>query len=65
MVSNSFNLVFTIFGDFGEMAENIRVYVEYVIFILMDKCMMMMLFVVKFVVVMLEMMVVICWCKEL
>ena len=47
------------------MAENIRVYVEYVIFILMDKCMMMMLFVVKFVVVMLEMMVVICWCKEL
>ena len=34
------------------------------ILILMDKCMMMVLFVVKFVVVMLEMMVVMFWCKE-
>ena len=33
------------------------------ILILMDKCMMMVLFVVKFVVVMLEMMVVMFWCK--
>ena len=37
---------------------------EYVILILMDKCMMMVLFVVEFVVVMLEMMVAMFWCKE-
>ena len=46
------------------MAENIRVLGDFVILILVDKCMMMMLFVVKFVVVMLGMMVVIFWCKE-
>ena len=42
-----------------------RVLCGVVILILMYKWVIMMLFVVKFVVVMLEMMVVIFWCKEL
>ena len=59
MVSNLFNLVFTIFEIFGEMAETLGFVRWIVILILVFKWMMLLLFVWIFVVVMLEMMVVI------